>query len=136
MISNSRKQWSINFGVYVRFQHKLTLTRPSGVRSDPRHICFAPFFLILIEKRFPTMSLSIYMSCLVRRILQGSADLCGKYNPNLSGVHFDPGKIYKIFMFLPHPFITYLCYSIHSLSNYLCDCRIHSLHSYASPSTH
>ena len=66
----------------------------------PQAYFVCTIFLILIGKRFPTMSLSIYFCpASVHRILQGSADPdpCGKHNPKLSSVHSDPTKIFEIF---------------------------------------
>ena len=57
-----------------------------------------------------------------------------------ASIHYTLGLLHPVILHLlvplPHPFITPLCYSIHSLCTYLFNCRIHPLHSWSTPSSH
>ena len=54
-------------------------------------------FLFLIGTKFSYHEcVNLFVVHLFIKFFQESADLCGRYNPNLCGVTYDPGKICEI----------------------------------------
>ena len=77
---------------YVEFDINPQVTEYSGVIYDLGHVFVCTIFLI-----FPPWICESVCPAFVHRILQGSANPCGKYNPNFCGVTHEPGEIKEIF---------------------------------------